>query len=195
MSQAQSKILKLGNDKLLQPSAPVPDPTAADIKELLARMQHELDLVGGIGLAAPQLGDHRRVILFCLPAHRIPAGARTQPEPPTAVINPVLELLGDDARPIWERCLSLPGLYGRVKRHNHIRLTFHDTAGETHVREFRGYLAMLLQHEYDHLDGKLYPMRMEKITDLAYASELPLVNGLFAYSPEEFDGIGPAAAA
>lgn len=191
----QSSILKLGNEKLLRPSVRVADPTAPDIKALLARMQHELDLVGGIGLAAPQLDDHRRVILFCLPAHRIPAGATTQPEPPTAVINPVLELLGDDARPIWERCLSLPGLYGRVKRHNHIRLTFQTTEGKTVVREFRGYLAMLLQHEYDHLEGLLYPMRMEKLTDLAYASELPLVNGLFAYSAEEFDGTAPAAAA
>lgn len=192
---SQSSILKLGNEKLLRPSVRVADPTAPDIKALLARMQHELDLVGGIGLAAPQLDDHRRVILFCLPAHRIPAGATTQPEPPTAVINPVLELLGDDARPIWERCLSLPGLYGRVKRHNHIRLTFQTTEGKTVVREFRGYLAMLLQHEYDHLEGLLYPMRMEKLTDLAYASELPLVNGLFAYSAEEFDGTAPAAAA
>ncbi len=192
---SQSSILKLGNEKLLRPSVPVADPTAPDIKALLARMQHELDLVGGIGLAAPQLDDHRRVILFCLPAHRIPAGARTQPEPPTAVINPVLELLGEDARPIWERCLSLPGLYGRVKRHNHIRLTFQTTEGKTVVREFRGYLAMLLQHEYDHLEGLLYPMRMEKLSDLAYASELPLVNGLFAYSPEEFDGTAPGAAA
>lgn len=191
----QSSILKLGNEKLLRPSVRVADPTAPDIKALLARMQHELDLVGGIGLAAPQLDDHRRVILFCLPAHRIPAGATTQPEPPTAVINPVLELLGDDARPIWERCLSLPGLYGRVKRHNHIRLTFQTTEGKTVVREFRGYLAMLLQHEYDHLEGLLYPMRMEKLTDLAYASELPLVNGLFAYSAEEFDGTAPAAVA
>jgi peptide deformylase len=192
---SQSSILKLGNDKLLRPSVPVADPTAPDIKALLARMQHELDLVGGIGLAAPQLDDHRRVILFCLPAQRIPAGATTQPEPPTAVINPVLELLGDDARPIWERCLSLPGLYGRVKRHNHIRLTFQTTEGKTVVREFRGYLAMLLQHEYDHLEGLLYPMRMEKLSDLAYASELPLVNGLFAYSAEEFDGTAPATAA
>lgn len=192
---SQSSILKLGNERLLRPSVPVADPTAPDIKALLARMQHELDLVGGIGLAAPQLDDHRRVILFCLPAHRIPAGATTQPEPPTAVINPVLELLDDDARPIWERCLSLPGLYGRVKRHNHICLTFQTTEGKTVVREFRGYLAMLLQHEYDHLEGLLYPMRMEKLTDLAYASELPLVNGLFAYSAEEFDGTAPAVAA
>ncbi len=191
----QSSILKLGNDKLLQPSLPVADPTAPDVKTLLARMQHELDLVGGIGLAAPQLGDHRRIILFCLPTSRIPAGARTRAEPPTAVINPVLEPLDDDVRPIWERCLSLPGLYGRVRRHNRIRLSFQTTTGASVVREFKGYLAMLLQHEYDHLDGTLYPMRMEKLTDLAYASELPLVDGLFAYSAEEFDGTAPAAAA
>lgn len=192
---SQSSILKLGNDKLLQPSKAVADPTAPDVRALLARMQQELDLVGGIGLAAPQLGDHRRIILYCLPAHRIPAGAKTQPEPPTAVINPLLEPLDDDKRPIWERCLSLPGLYGKVARHNRIRLTFQNTSGETLVREFRGYLAMLLQHEYDHLEGLLYPMRLEKLSDLAYASELPLVDGLFAYSADEFDGTSPATAA
>lgn len=191
----ESSILKLGNEKLLQPSLPVTDPTAPEIKALLARMQHELDLVGGIGLAAPQLGDHRRVILVCLPAGRIPAGAKTQPEPPTAVINPVLEPMSDEKRPIWERCLSLPGLYGRVKRYNHIRITFQNTEGETLVREFKGYMAMLLQHEYDHLDGKLYPMHLESAMDLAYASELPLKNGLFSYTPEEFDGVAPPAAA
>ncbi|MDD3446610.1 MAG: peptide deformylase [Zavarzinia sp.] len=191
----QSTILKLGNERLLKPSAPVVDPTAPDIRDLLARMQHELDLVGGIGLAAPQLDDHRRVILFCLPEWRIPEGSTTRPEPPTAVINPVLEPLGAEKRPIWERCLSLPGLYGRVQRYNHIRLTFQTTTGETVVREFKGYLAMLLQHEYDHLDGYLYPMRMEKLSDLAYASELPLVDGLFAYSAAEFDGLDTTPAA
>lgn len=185
-------ILRMGNPALLQPSAPVSDPTAPAIAALVQDMRDTLESVAGIGLAAPQIGVPLRVVLYCLPAARIPKGAAAQPIPWTAMINPVIEALDDDRRDAWERCLSLPGLYAKVPRHNRIRIRYRTPEGAAVTQEWVGYVAMLLQHECDHLDGILYPMRMTDITALSYASEVPTEGGVIRYAAAEFDGLASA---
>jgi peptide deformylase len=187
-------ILKMGNAVLYQRSAEVSDATAPAIKTLLADMRDTLNHVQGIGLAAAQIGMPQRIVLYCLPAHRIPAGSSAQPVPWTAMINPVIETIGEARSPIWERCLSLPGLYAKVPRFDHIRISYLRTNGERVTQQLSGFLARMLQHECDHLDGILYPMRMEAITALAYASEVAGDDGIYRYSIEEFDAASVASA-
>lgn len=185
---AVREIFKMGNPKLYEVSAPVPDPGAASIAELLADMKDTLEHVRGNGLAAPQIGVPLRVVLYRLPANCIPAGANAKPIPWTAMINPVIEPEGTAKSLIWERCLSLPGLYARVPRYERVRISYLRQDGTRVEERWAGYVAMLVQHECDHLDGTLYPMRMANMTDLSYASEVAGKDGFFAYSPAEFDG-------
>jgi peptide deformylase len=183
------RILLMGNEHLKRVSAPVEDPTSGETKRLVDDLLDTIDAVDGNGLAAPQIGVERRVVVYRVPAHRIPAGARQQPVPWTTLVNPVLEPLSDEMRPIWERCQSLPNLYGRVPRYNRIRLAFTALDGTRHTRDAHGYHAMLLQHECDHLDGILYPMRMTDMRDLAFVSEImPKGQDFFGYSAAQFDG-------
>ena len=108
------------------------------------------------------------------------------PLPWTAMINPVLEPLGDDKKPIWERCLSLPGLYGRVPRYSAVRVTFTTLEGRPEERTAKGYHAMLLQHECDLLDGIGYSMRMTDMSQFAFASELIGDGDFYPYAADEF---------
>ncbi|HEX6136735.1 MAG TPA: peptide deformylase [Casimicrobiaceae bacterium] len=183
------RILLMGNEHLKRASAPVEDPTAPAIRQLVDDLLDTITAVDGNGLAAPQIGVNLRVVVYRVPPHRIPAGAHQQPVAWTPLVNPVLEPLGEDKRLIWERCQSLPNLYGRVPRYNHVRLTFTTLAGATQTRTARGYHAMLLQHECDHLDGILYPMRMADLRDLAFVSEImPKGQDFFGYTAAQFDG-------
>jgi peptide deformylase len=183
------RILLMGNEHLKRVSTRVGDPTSAATKQLVDDLLDTINAVDGNGLAAPQIGINLRVVVYRVPAHRVPPGARQQPIPWTTLVNPVLEPLDDEKRHIWERCQSLPNLYGRVPRYGRVRLTFTDLAGETHTRLAQGYHAMLLQHECDHLDGILYPMRMTNMRDLAFVSELmPEGRDFFNYSAAQFDG-------
>lgn len=181
-------ILKMGNPALHVVSQPVADPGAPQVRELLVDMRDTLDSVSGIGIAAPQLGVPLRVILYCIPPSRIPEGAASPPVPWTALINPSIEPLSPQTVDLWERCLSLPGLYARVPRYNHIRVRHQSQDGEWHSMECHGYHATLLQHEYDHLEGVLYPSKMRQPGDLAYASEVCGSSGVFGYAVDEFDG-------
>ncbi|HTL75437.1 MAG TPA: peptide deformylase [Casimicrobiaceae bacterium] len=183
------RILLMGNEHLKQVSSAVDDPTSPETKRLVDDLLDTINAVDGNGLAAPQIGINRRVVVYRVPPHRIPAGSRQQPIPWTTLVNPVLEPQGDEKRPIWERCQSLPNLYGRVPRYNRIKLTFTALDGSTHSRFAQGFHAMLLQHECDHLDGILYPMRMTDMRDLAFVSEImPKGQDFFGYTAAQFDG-------
>jgi peptide deformylase len=183
------RILLMGNEHLKQVSSAVDDPTSPETKRLVDDLLETINAVDGNGLAAPQIGINRRVVVYRVPPHRIPAGSRQQPIPWTTLVNPVLEPQGDEKRPIWERCQSLPNLYGRVPRYNRIKLTFTALDGSTHSRFAQGFHAMLLQHECDHLDGILYPMRMTDMRDLAFVSEImPKGQDFFGYTAAQFDG-------
>jgi len=183
------RILLMGNEHLKQVSSAVDDPTSPETKRLVDDLLETINAVDGNGLAAPQIGINRRVVVYRVPPHRIPAGSRQQPIPWTTLVNPVLEPQDDEKRHIWERCQSLPNLYGRVPRYNRIKLTFTALDGSTHSRFAQGFHAMLLQHECDHLDGILYPMRMTDMRDLAFVSEImPKGQDFFGYTAAQFDG-------
>jgi peptide deformylase len=183
-------IVLMGNPSLMGVADPVADPTAPEIAELAADMQETLEAIDANGLAAPQIEVPLRVVVYWVPPHRIPEGAKMDPVPWTPLINPVIEPLSDEKKPIWERCLSLPGLYGKVSRYTDIRITYQNLDGTGVDRIARGYHAMLLQHECDHLDGMLYPRRMDDMTQFSFTSELGSkanpVNGYYSYDPAEF---------
>lgn len=163
------KIARMGHPVLRRPAEPVEDPTAPEIRHLVADMLDTLADAGGIGLAAPQVHVPKRVMIFTVPPHRTADGDGVAM---TVLVNPVIEPL-DEAKALgWEACLSVPGLTGAVPRWSHIRYRGHDLHGNLVAREAHDFHARVVQHEFDHLDGILYPMRMEDLSLLAFAEEL-----------------------
>jgi peptide deformylase len=165
------RIAKMGNPVLSQVASPVADPTAREIRELAADMQETLEDIGASGLAAPQVFVSKRVVVYRMIASRIPEGSGLEPRPWTVMVNPVITPRNSAQIPVWERCLSIPGLHGKVPRFMHIDITYQDLAGKTVSHAAHSSWAALLQHECDHLDGIVYPMRMTDLSLLAYNDE------------------------
>tara|TARA_A100001037_G_scaffold306251_1_gene350184 strand:- start:981 stop:1556 length:576 start_codon:yes stop_codon:yes gene_type:complete len=184
------KIILMGNPLLREVAAPVENARADDVSRLAEDMKETLIDIDSRGIAAPQVSVGQRLVVYRLPAEHLPKDSRTEPVPWTAMVNPVIEPLSDNTQMIWERCLSLPGLFGKVKRHRDIRITYSTLDGTPEERIAHGFHAMLLQHECDHLDGVLYPMRIEDIkTEFSFASEFGDGVTHFDYSTAEFDGL------
>ncbi len=165
------RIAKMGNPVLLKKAEPVADPTAPEIRRLATDMQETIEDIGASGLAAPQVFVSKRVVVYRIIAARIPAGSGLEPRPWTVMVNPVITPQSANTTPVWERCLSVPGLHGKVPRFMHVSITYRDLDGKTHTHEARSSWAALLQHECDHLDGIVYPMRMTDLSLLAYNEE------------------------
>jgi peptide deformylase len=165
------RIAKMGNPVLQRKVEPVGDPTAPDIRELAADMQEALEDIGASGLAAPQVFVAKRVVVYRIIASRIPPGSGLVPRPWTVMVNPVITPRAAETTPVWERCLSIPGLHGKVPRYMSIGIRYQDLEGRTHEHDAHSSWAALLQHECDHLDGVLYPMRMTDLSLLAYNDE------------------------
>ena len=187
------KIARMGHPVLGRPALPVDDPAAPAIARLIEDMVDTLVDAKGAGLAAPQVHVPLRLVLFRVPPGRetareesdggesdsgesdsgesdsAPASAL---ESPTVLINPEIEPIGESMVEDMEACLSLPGLAGMVPRHDRIRYRWTDTEGRAHECEAWGFHARVVQHECDHLDGILYPMRMTDLSTLAFTSEL-----------------------
>lgn len=166
------KIARMGHPVLLRHAEPVADPTAPGIRRLVADMMETMEDAPGAGLAAPQVHVPLRIFVFRVRPERGTGDADDRVIGNTAVINPVVELLGDDIRPRWEGCLSIPGLRAAVPRHWRIRYRGVDTEGQPVGGEVTGFHAGVVQHENDHLDGILYPMRMTDFTQFGFAEEL-----------------------
>ena len=172
------KIARMGHPVLSRPALPIADPGAPEIARLIVDMVDTLVDADGAGLAAPQVHVPLRLVLFRVPPGQEPAGSEDDAapastlEPPTFLINPEIEPIGTRMEEDMEACLSLPGLAGMVPRHDHIRYRWTDTGGTAHEREAMGFHARVVQHECDHLDGILYPMRMTDLSTLAFTSEL-----------------------
>jgi len=170
------KIARMGHPVLRRVADPVVDPTAPEIRRLVRDMLETLEDIGGVGLAAPQVHVSKRVVIFEVPAERAArdSNGEAPPEgvPMTVLINPVIEPLADEKVLGWEACLSVPGLTGAVPRFARIRYHGYGLQGERIEREASGFHARVVQHECDHLDGILYPMRMTDLTSLAFAEEL-----------------------
>ncbi len=153
------KIARMGHPVLLARAEAVEDAVAPEIQALIGAMAKTLADAGGVGLAAPQVHVTLRLFLFHVPASRGEDGVAM---PLRAVINPVIEPVEAAGKVLgWEGCLSIPGLRAAVPRWRAIRLSGLDQDGEAFEEELSGFAARVVQHEADHLDGVLYPMRME----------------------------------
>lgn len=164
------KIARMGHPVLLRRAERVADPTAPGIGQLVEDMIETMVDASGAGLAAPQVHVPLRLFVYSVP----PARSTGPDDPPRAVaalINPVLTPVGDAIAVQTEGCLSIPGLRGAVPRPARVRYEGLNQHGVAVSGEATGFLALVLQHEYDHLDGVLYPMRMTDLTRFGFETE------------------------
>ena len=166
------KIARMGHPVLLQRAEPVADPTAPEIRRLARDMIETMEDAPGAGLAAPQVHVPLRLFVFRVAEGRASGDPEDRPAGNSVVINPVLEPVGEDVRMRWEGCLSIPGMRAAVARHWRIRYRGVDTEGRPVGGEVTGFHAGLVQHEFDHLDGILYPMRMTDFRLFGFTEEM-----------------------
>lgn len=168
------KIARMGHPALKWPTEPVSDPTAAENRRLAADMIETMYDAPGIGLAAPQVHVPKRVVVFYVPERRAEGAAGTAggAQPLTVLFNPVIEPLGKEQDSMLEACLSVPGFTGLVPRFRRIRYTGLGLEGEPIDRVAEGFHARVVQHECDHLDGFLYPMRIVDMSTFGFADEV-----------------------
>ncbi len=164
------EILKMGDPRLLKVAKPVEAFDTSDLYDLIADLKDTMAAAQGAGLAAPQIGVDLAVVIFGFGrSQRYPDAP---PVPETVLINPVITPLSDEEEAGWEGCLSVPGLRGVVPRFARIRYTGFDQYGRRIEREAEGFHARVVQHECDHLIGKLYPMRVRDFRLFGYTSVL-----------------------
>jgi peptide deformylase len=166
-------ILKMGDPRLLRKAQPVaPADFDSDALHLLITdMLDTMRAANGAGLAAPQIGVDLQLVIFGS-NDRNPRYPDRPVVPPTVLINPVITPIGDAEEEDWEGCLSVPGLRGVVPRWAHIRYTGFDQYGDAIDRTVQGFHARVVQHECDHLWGKLYPMRVRDFAQFGYTDVL-----------------------
>lgn len=164
------EVLRMGDPRLLRRSRPVSEFGTAALHALLQDMHDTMQHLNGAGLAAPQIGVDLRVVIFGFEAS--PRYPHAEPLPHTILINPVLSAVTDEEEEGWEGCLSVPGLRGWVPRFKSVRYGGRDAAGEFFEREVSGFRARVVQHECDHLDGVLYPMRVRDFSRFGFTDVL-----------------------
>ena len=162
-------ILKMGNPDLLKVSEPV-DFEKDDLTTLIEDMKETMKANDGAGLAAPQIGVFKRLVIFGFDtSDRYPEADSV---PFTVLINPIITPLSDEKEDGWEGCLSVPGLRGVVPRYTHIKYEGYDAEGKKIEREVEDFHARVVQHECDHLDGILYPMKIEDYRYFGFHEEI-----------------------
>ncbi len=167
---AVREILKMGDPRLLRVAQPVRQFETAELRALIDDLRETMIAAKGAGLAAPQIGVDLQVVLFGFERNeRYPDAP---PVPLTVLVNPVITPLSEDEEDGWEGCLSVPGLRGVVPRWQRIRYQGFDDRGRAIDREAEGFHARVVQHECDHLIGRLYPTRMRDLTRLGFTSVL-----------------------
>ena len=167
---AVREILKMGDPRLLRVAQPVTVFGTAELRQLVDDMFETMKAAQGAGLAAPQIGVDLRLVIFGYERNaRYPDAP---PVPPTVLLNPEIEPLGPELEEGWEGCLSVPGLRGVVPRVARIRYRGFDLEGRAIEREAEGFHARVVQHECDHLDGVLYPMRVKDFSRFGFTSVL-----------------------
>lgn len=167
---AVREILLMGNPLLYQRSEEITDFGSAQLRILIKDMFDTMADSDGAGLAAPQVGVLQRLVIFSVVANPRYPDAETVPR--TILINPEIEVLVDEQEAGWEGCLSIPCMRGVVSRPSQIRYSGYNEKGEKFSREVSGFHARVVQHECDHLDGVLYPMRIRDIRQFGYESAL-----------------------
>lgn len=167
------KIARMGHPVLLNAAEAIAEPGSAEIKSLVQNMVETMDDAAGVGLAAPQVYEGKRVIIFKSPRERGEEEALDSDfSPLTALINPEFEPIGDEMALGFEGCLSIPGITGAVPRHTRIVYRGYLANGQPFEREATNFHARVVQHEIDHLDGVLFPMRMTDLSLLSFNEEL-----------------------
>ena len=164
------EILKMGDPRLLRVAQPVSNFASPELNTLIADMFETMEAANGAGLAAPQIGVDLQLVIFGFERNeRYPDAAAV---PRTVLINPSITPLAEAEDMGWEGCLSVPGLRGMVPRWARIRYTGFDPLGQAIAREAEGFHARVVQHECDHLIGRLYPTRMRDFTQFGFTSVL-----------------------
>jgi peptide deformylase len=166
------KIARMGHPVLRNTASVVEDPTAPWVGRLVEDMIETMEDAGGTGIAAPQVYQPHRIVVFRIDGDRLTELPGDVPQDLTVLINPVVETLGHERALGWEGCLSVPGLRGVVPRHLRVRYRGIGLDGEIIEREVEGFHARVVQHECDHLDGILYPQRMTDHRLLVFLEEL-----------------------
>lgn len=164
-------LLKMGDPRLLQQARPVTEFDTSALHQLIADMQDTMADANGAGLAAPQIGVDLQVVIFGTDAPN-PRYPDAPIVPRTVLVNPVITPVGDEEEAGWEGCLSVPGLRGLVPRHRRIRYQGRDPQGRLIDRDVDGFHARVVQHECDHLQGVLYPMRVRDFTQFGFTEVL-----------------------
>ena len=167
---AVREILKMGDPRLLRVAQAVHSFDTPELHALVGDMFETMAAAGGAGLAAPQIGVSLQLVVFGY--ERIQRYPEEAPVPPTVLLNPVVIPLEEAEHEGWEGCLSIPGLRGLVPRHRHILYRGCDLRGNPLEREAHGFHAVVVQHEVDHLLGRLYPTRMSDLSKLGYTDVL-----------------------
>jgi peptide deformylase len=163
-------ILRMGDPRLRQVAQPVEIFDTAELHELIEDMFDTMQAADGAGLAATQIGEMKRIMIFGV--EKNPRYPDVEEVPMTVLINPEFSVISDELLGFWEGCLSVPGMRGYVERSARIKYRGFDQFGTLIEREADGFHAIVFQHEYDHLDGILYPDRISDRTLFGYAEEL-----------------------
>ena len=177
------KIARMGHPVLLKVAHPVPDPTAPELLHLVGDMMETLEDIGGAGLAAPQVHEPVRLVMF-----QVPPGRGHETVPLTILCNPVVEPVTEELEWGWEGCLSVPGLRGLVPRPAAVRYRGHGIDGQVIDRTVSGFHARVVQHECDHLDGILYPQRMPDLKHLVFETEMKHLATVASETPVQDKG-------
>ncbi len=164
------QVLKMGDPLLLNVAEPVNDFKSQTLKDLIEDMQDTMHALNGAGLAAPQIGVSLRVVIFGV--QKTPRYPDVEEVPYTILINPKLTFLGDEMDEGWEGCLSVPGMRGLVPRFKKLRYQGYDLNHNPIDRTVSDFHARVVQHECDHLDGVLYPMRIEDLSNFGFSEVL-----------------------
>jgi len=164
------EVLKMGDPRLLERSQPVEAFGTVQLRELIADMRDTMVQLSGAGLAAPQIGVPLRVVIFGVTQN--PRYPDAEEVPDTVLINPVITPIGEEMEEAWEGCLSVPGMRGVVPRFMRVRYQGFDESGQAIDRSVEGFHSRVVQHECDHLDGILYPMRIRDMSKFGFVEVL-----------------------
>jgi peptide deformylase len=163
---AVRSVLRMGDPRLLEHAHEVERFGTPELDELLRDMHDTMEALNGAGLAAPQIAVPLRVVVFGLKSN--PRYPDAEAVPYTVLINPVIAPLGEDKEEGWEGCLSVPGMRGLVPRWRALHYRGYDSQGEAIDRTVSGFHARVVQHECDHLDGILYPLRIPDLRNFGF---------------------------
>ena len=161
-------VLKMGTLSLSERSQEVTEFACSALYDLILNLKETLKKEGGVGIAAPQIGVNQRVVIFGFDSS--PRYPNEKPVPFTVLINPIITALTEEKIDLWEGCLSVPGLRGKVPRYQKIHYSGFNEEGEKIERTAENFHARMVQHECDHLDGILYPERIVNMRDFGFES-------------------------